>query len=287
MADLSSGDFPVSSTNGRSNRQHEPNAPGPGVLGDASDRDQAASDRDLAGLARDRAAATRDLAMAQRDAEAERNGPRAVTGAEIVMRAAGQRTRAGLDRAQAAEHRLQAASDREAAATDRAQGARDRLQARADREALSRALAVMEIDPLTGARTRTAGLADLAHELDRSRRTGCTLVVAYVEAVGPPRDGSDDHDAGDRLLQRVVALMTEHLRCYDLIVRLGGDAFLCAMSNMTIPEARKRFSAIASALVGASEAGALRTGFAELRGDESATELAARADNELISSRHG
>jgi diguanylate cyclase (GGDEF)-like protein len=252
----------------------------------AHERDATAAARDLAALARDRAAAARDLAMAQRDADYERDGGRAVTGAEIVMRAAQQRKRARDYRVQAAEHRAQAARDREAAATDREQGARDRLQALADREALARALAITEIDPLTGARTRAAGLTDLDHELDRGRRTGSTLVIAYVDAVGLKRlNDSEGHDAGDRLLKRVVALITEHLRPYDLIVRLAGDEFLCAMSNMTLHDARRRFSAIAGALAATSEAGALRTGFAELAGDETATELIARADSQLIHSR--
>ena len=252
------------------------------------ERDATAQTRDLAGLARDRAAAARDLAMVQRDADYEHDYARVVTGAEIVMRAGEQRKRAGEFRAQAAEHRAQAARDREAAATDREQGARDRRQALADREALARALAITEIDPLTGARTRAAGLSDLDHELDRARRTGSTLVIAYVDAVGLKRlNDSEGHDAGDRLLKRVVALITEHLRPYDLIVRLAGDEFLCAMSNMTLPDARRRFSAIASALAATSEAGALRTGFAELTGDETATELMARADSQLIDSRRG
>jgi hypothetical protein len=56
------------------------------------------------------------------------------------------------------------------------------------------------------------------------------------------------------------------------------------MSNMTLPDARRRFSAIAGALAASSEAGALRTGFAELTGDETATELIARADSQLIHS---
>ncbi|MEY2441638.1 MAG: hypothetical protein QOJ46_1064 [bacterium] len=371
MADLSSGDRPVKSTNGASDRQHENCLPGSGTLGGeqtladseqtladgdqtladsdqsggerdqtsadsdqvASDCDQAASDRalahgsdpeehgttrdirqrttrqreqtatarlqtaherdataharDLAGLARDRAATARDVAMAQSDAYYAHDGPRAVTGAEIVMRAAKQRKRAAEYRAQAAEHREQAAHDRKAAATDREQGARDRLQALADREALTRAIAITEIDPLTGARTRAAGLTDLGHELDRSHRTGETLVVAYVDVVGLKRvNDSEGHGAGDRLLKRVVTLVVEHLRSYDLIVRLAGDEFLCAMSNMTIAEARERFSAIAGALAATSEAGALRTGFAELAAGESATELIARADSQLIASRH-
>jgi diguanylate cyclase (GGDEF)-like protein len=255
-------------------------------LESANERDRTAQARDLAGLARDRAAAARDLEMAHADAHYY-DGPRAVTGAEIVMRAARQRKRAAADRALAAEHREQAGRDREAAAADREQGARDRLQALADREALTHALAITEIDALTGARTRAAGLTDFEHELDRSRRTGGTLVVAYVDVVGLKRvNDSDGHDAGDRLLKRVVALITEHVRSYDLIVRLAGDEFLCAMPDMTISGARERFSAIAGALAAAEEGG-LRTGFAELTAGESATELIARADHQLIASRHG
>jgi diguanylate cyclase (GGDEF)-like protein len=255
-------------------------------LESAHERDAMAHARDLAGLARDRAATARDLAMLQSDAYHGRESERAVTGAEIVMRAAEQRRRAADYRVRAAGHRAQAASDRAAAATDREQGARDRLQALADREALTRALAITEIDPLTGARTRAAGLIDFDHEVDRSRRTGGTIVVAYVDAVGLNRvNDGDGHDAGDRLLKRVVALITEHLRSYDLIVRLAGDELLCAMSDMTLADARERFSSIAGALAGASEAAAIRTGFAQLTAGESATELIARADSQLIASR--
>jgi hypothetical protein len=88
--------------------------------------------------------------MAQRDAELERDDALAVPGPEIVVRAGQQRKRARDFRAQAAEQRAQAARDRLAAATDREQAARDRIQALADREALVRALAITEIDPLTG-----------------------------------------------------------------------------------------------------------------------------------------
>ena len=255
-------------------------------LESAQERDATAAARDLAAQARDRAAAARDLAMAQRDADDTRDDALAVAGAEIMLRAAEQRKRAREYRVQAAEHRARAARDREAAASDREQGARDRLQALADREALARALAITEVDPLTGARARAAGLTELEHEIDRSRRTGSTLVIVYVDVVGlKRRNDSAGHDAGDRLLKYVVALITQHLRPYDLVVRLGGDEFLCAMSNMTRADAHRRFSAIASALAASREAGAIRTGYAQLTGSEAAKELIARADSELIDRR--
>jgi diguanylate cyclase (GGDEF)-like protein len=254
----------------------------------AHERDATAQARDLAGRVRDRAAATRDSAMAQRDVDDEWDGQRAVIGGQIFVRAADYRRRATDHRAQAAHHRAQAASDREAAGIDREQGARDRSQALVDREALARALAVSETDPLTGSRTWAAGLADLDRELDRCHSTNSTLVLVHIDVVGLERltDGAG-HAAGDRLLQRVVARITEHLRSYDLVIRHGDDEFLCAISNVTLHEARGRFSAIAHALAAGSEAGTIRTGFAALRPGESATELVGRADDQLVDSRHG
>jgi len=223
--------------------------------------------------------------MAQRDADDD-GSPRAITGAEIVMRAGWQRKRAAEYRARAVEHRSQAAADRKAAASDRDEGARDRVQALAAREMLVRVLAITETDPVTGARTRAAGLADLDHEIDRCHRTTSTLVVVYVHAVGLEHvNESYGHDAGDRLLRRVAALIAEHLRSYDLVVRVGGDEFLCAMTDMTLSDARERFSTIAGAVAASREAGALRAGFAELGPIETAAELVGRARGKLVGSR--
>jgi GGDEF domain-containing protein len=59
-----------------------------------------------------------------------------------------------------------------------------------------------------------------------------------------------------------VARIKEHLRPYDLITRLGGDEFLCAISNMTLPDAR-RLHKVAAALA-ARRVVAMSTAFAEL-----------------------
>ncbi|MEA2182780.1 MAG: hypothetical protein QOF69_1965, partial [Solirubrobacteraceae bacterium] len=156
-----------------------------------------------------------------------------------------------------------------------------------DREALAQELAVLAIDPLTGARTRAAGLIELDHELERCRRTSGLLVVAYIDVVALKRlNDSVGHGAGDELLKRVVAQIKEHLRPYDLIIRLGGDEFLCAMSNMTLPGARQRLHAIAADLATAPGCGAIRTGFAQLlTPTETASALIARADNDLLATR--
>jgi diguanylate cyclase (GGDEF)-like protein len=160
--------------------------------------------------------------------------------------------------------------------------ARDRFQAKADREALIAQLALAETDVLTGARTRAAGLADLDHEIERAHRTTGLLSIAYVDVVGlEALSDSAGHAAGDALLTRAVALIAEHLRSYDLIIRLGGDEFLCVMSNMALSEARERFSHVAAELAATPHC-AIRTFFAEITPGESATNLIARADHEFI-----
>jgi diguanylate cyclase (GGDEF)-like protein len=250
----------------------------------AEQRDAVAQLRDLAARARDQAADARDLAMAQRDAAtALHDDARGVTGIELVAHAAEQRKRVAEYRERAASHRLAAAQDRQTAARDRELAARERQQSLKDREALANQLERAAVDQLTGARTRAPGLSELDHELDRARRTTSPVVVVYVDLVGLKTiNDSLGHAAGDALLKRVVACIKTHVRPYDLIIRLGGDEFLCAMSNLTLEDARERFRVIAEATSRTSEPGEIRTGFAQLRTDESADELIARADSELI-----
>lgn len=250
----------------------------------AEQRDAVAHLRDLAALARDQAADARDVAMGQLDTAADQHeSTRALTGLELVARAAEQRKRTAELRAQAAAQRLLAAQDRHAAARDREQAAREREQALADREALTIELQRAAVDALTGARTRAVGLRELDHELDRARRTANPLSVAYIDAVGLKSvNDSRRHAAGDALLKRVVAHLQAHLRPYDLIIRLGGDEFLCAMPNLIEDSARERLASIVAALDGGSEPGAIRTGVAQLRDHESASELIERADSQLI-----
>jgi len=265
----------------RSTRQREQTAQA--RLDAASERDAIAHARDLAALARDQAAAARDLAMAHRDAAYLDTGRRPDFGIEIIARAAEHRQRAAEYRVLAAEQRVLAAEDRRAAAQDREQAASERARALADLEVLAAELAIAEADPLTGARTRVAGLTDLDHEVDRCRRTNSGLVIAQVDVVGLKQvNDTLGLGAGDELLQRLVALFKAHLGSCDLIVRTGGDEFLCVISNMSEAEVRQRFSTIAADLAATPHARGIRTGFATLRNGETAAEVIARADAELL-----
>jgi diguanylate cyclase (GGDEF)-like protein len=253
----------------------------------AAARDAVAQARDLAALARDRAAARHDRELAARDAAWATDG-RPVPGGEMVLRAAENRRRAAADRGAAAEGRARAAADRLQATHDREQAARDRLQAQADRDILLHHLATAETDSLTGARTRGPGLLDLNHEIDRVRRSNSELVIAYVDVVGLKAvNDAHGHAFGDALLQRAVRGIRSHLRSYDLIVRVGGDEFLCVMSGATIEEARERFDDVQSTLLDGPDRCEIRVGFAVLEPTDSAPELIQRADSDLHAGRAG
>ena len=252
----------------------------------ARERADAANERDVTAAARDLAAAARDEAAAAWDREL---GKRAAGGAQpepalkaLLLRAMESRRSAAADRATAAEGRARAAADRKQAARDRAQAARDRAQAAQDRVELAHQLAVAETDELTGARARAAGLAELEHEVDRAHRTTDELVVGYIDVVGLKSvNDADGHAAGDELLRRAVHAIRSHVRTYDMIVRLGGDEFLCVLSQMSVLTASERFEAIKVALAKEPGAPQIRVGIAALRPEDTAGELVKRADDEL------
>jgi diguanylate cyclase (GGDEF)-like protein len=245
----------------------------------ATVRDQVARARDLTALARDQTAELRDRELAAQDAASAGHD------SEITLRAAEDRRSAAADRAVAAESRTRAAVDREQAVRDRDGAARDALRAHAERNLLLAQLASAETDGLTGIRSRATGLRDLDHEIARARRTMAPLVIAYVDVVGLKAvNDAHGHGAGDALLQRAVHAIHTHLRSYDLIVRIGGDEFMCVMSGATIEYAHQRFAAIRTTLAAGRYPCQIKVGFAALADTDTAADLIQRADAELPAS---
>ena len=157
-----------------------------------------------------------------------------------------------------------------------------------ERRALARDVAIAETDPLTGARMRAAGLSDLELEVERCHRTAGLLVAVYVDVVGlKRRNDSRGHAAGDALLERVVTTLGQQLRRYDLVIRLGGDEFLCAISGVGLGDAQRRIQAVEKTLAQGADPARITAGFAALEPGESATGLVDRADRDLIERRGG
>lgn len=217
-----------------------------------------------AALARDAAALQRDRAADERD-----------RAAELRDELAGRRD-------------IAAARDRAASARDRAAAARDRTDATAEGDAAARELAMAAMDELTWTTRRGPGLLDLEREIERAERTGDTLSIAYLDVDGLKRvNDTDGHAAGDQLLMHVADSLRTELRAYDVVVRMGGDEFLCILSGADEGFVRERFVGIVRRLEERSPAGSFSVGFAEFEAGDSGEQLIARADGELLATRTG
>jgi diguanylate cyclase (GGDEF)-like protein len=61
-------------------------------------------------------------------------------------------------------------------------------------------------------------------------------------------DHDHGHAAGDELLRTVGNQIRHALRSYDLLVRYGGDEFLCVPSDTNAADAAQRFDSVNAAL---------------------------------------
>ena len=142
------------------------------------------------------------------------------------------------------------------------------------------------VDELTGALRRGSGLAALQREIDRSRRApGKGLVVIFVD-VDRFKEVNDreGHAAGDERLRETVAALRERLRSYDLIIRYGGDEFLCVLTDSGTAEAERSATSLREH-VERRTGGTISVGIAELSAGDTVDALVERADAALYSGR--
>jgi diguanylate cyclase (GGDEF)-like protein len=228
----------------------------------ATQRDQQATLRDLQAAARDRSAELRDRAAEEHESAFGRRD------AEL--------SRA---RATAADDRARAAQDRARAAEDREQAARDRAQAIVQLEKA-------QLDDLTGFYRLSLGRAILQREIDRCRRSGRRLVLVYCDVDGLKRVNDEKgHAAGDALLTDVAKAIRSRLRSYDPVVRVGGDEFVCAISETNEDQVEGMFRGIQASLAKASDRASVSFGLASMQEGDDLEALLERGDCELRMTR--
>ena len=83
----------------------------------------------------------------------------------------------------------------------------------------------------------------MEREIARATRTAQPLVLAFVDVDHlKVINDSRGHAAGDRMLVEAVNTLRANLRTYDLIIRYGGDEFICTISGVNVAAATKRFA---------------------------------------------
>lgn len=226
--------------------------------------------------ARDRDAEARDALADARDERADARDDRAE--ARDRGKASHSVTGAASDRREAKRDRGGSGGDRQDSGVDREASAEDRQRASAER-------AELLIDGLTGAHRREAGMLELERSVMEAHRTGKGYVLAFIDVDGlRALNNSLGHAAGDQLLRQVVDTVRGVVREYDLIVRYGGDEFLCGLAGLRLPEATRRFE-VANASLAVTQEAAVTVGLAELTPGESLDQLIARADSEMYATR--
>jgi diguanylate cyclase (GGDEF)-like protein len=142
-------------------------------------------------------------------------------------------------------------------------------------------------DDLTGALRRSAGLSALQREIDRSRRVaGKGIVVIFLDVDNLKHvNDTEGHAAGDRMLVEVVAAIRKRVRSYDLLIRYGGDEFVCALVETGLPDAERTLADIRRQYTARTHGHTVSAGLTEVDPADTAESAVARADAALIAER--
>ncbi|HUR52206.1 MAG TPA: GGDEF domain-containing protein [Mycobacteriales bacterium] len=141
-------------------------------------------------------------------------------------------------------------------------------------------------DALTGVLLRDAGEDQLRQAVDQAHRTDQPLTVVFLDVDN--LKGTNDtqgHAAGDRLLQALGGALRRSVRSYDVVVRYGGDEFVCALPRAGLMQATGRLESVAKRLAAAVSGATVSAGFAALRTTESLDEVVRRADQDMYANR--
>jgi diguanylate cyclase (GGDEF)-like protein len=175
---------------------------------------------------------------------------------------------------------------RDAAAADRAAAAEDRRLAAADRRRAAQYLADAYRDEVTDALNRRPGREQMHAEVDRAHRTSAPLAVIFFD-IDRLKQVNDTygHARGDELLAAAGTALRASLRSYDVIVRYGGDEFVCALPGGTEATASASIDRTRRTLAGLMPGATLSAGHAQLQAGDTLDDVIRRADADLYRRR--
>jgi len=122
--------------------------------------------------------------------------------------------------------------------------------------ALRRERAQSRQDTLTGIANRQAFVESTEREIERARRYGHPLTLAFVDCDDfKVVNDTLGHLAGDQLLGHIARTLCRHLRTTDVVARLGGDEFAILLPHLQADVARAALTRIHGLVAEAGRAG--------------------------------
>jgi diguanylate cyclase (GGDEF)-like protein len=142
------------------------------------------------------------------------------------------------------------------------------------------------LDEMTGVLRRAAGLDQLEREVRRARRFDDRKLVVVFCDLDDLKEVNDTrgHAAGDAVLRETAAALRRRLRAYDLVIRWGGDEFVCSLPGAGLEAAQRAMEDIRTELR-ARTGCTFSAGYAELGDDGDAESLVAGADADYYERR--
>jgi len=162
----------------------------------------------------------------------------------------------------------------------------DRRLAAEDRRRAAHYLSAAYRDDMTGALNRRPGREQMQALLDRARRDASALAVLFIDVDGLKLvNDSRGHDQGDALLAAVGTALRLSLRSYDLVVRYGGDEFVCALPGATAEVTQESLARVRSTLDRLVPGATVSAGCAGLAPTDTIDAVIRRADADLYHAR--
>lgn len=167
------------------------------------------------------------------------------------------------------------------------------LQLRRQRKALDQYKALATHDPLTGIYNR-AGIAAIVEGLfaNSEIKQGVSLIMLDLDHFKRINDRRG-HEAGDRILQEVVALVNRNIRSGDYFARWSGEEFLLLCPSTPLTHAKKLAEKLRLACANylfeinsAPVSVTLSIGIASCKPEDDFTQLLKRADSALYRAKN-
>jgi diguanylate cyclase (GGDEF)-like protein len=187
------------------------------------------------------------------------------------------------DRSQRPLHVAPVADD---AGNDRVAAARERRLAEADRRKAAAFLWSTYRDKLTGALQRDPGRHQLQAAISRAHLTSAPLSLVFfdVDNLKAVND-REGHPRGDEMLAAAGRALHLSLRKDDVIVRYGGDEFVCALLAVDHAEVSAAIGRVGRTFDSLIPGATVSAGCAHLIAGDTLDDLIRRADADLYGRR--